>query len=72
MQGTLSAFADIVFFVDLFTWHIYGIFAIVSFIVKVFMINKYKSKCSIANVILHFMLMTVSFIEIYHMIQNAF
>ena len=72
MQGTLSAFADVVFFIDLFTWHIYGIFAIVSFIVKAFMINKNKSKYSIANVILHFILMTVSFIEIYHMIQNAF
>ena len=33
MQGTLSVFADVVFTIDLFTWHIYGLFAIMGFLI---------------------------------------
>ena len=72
MQGILSAFADIVFLLDLFTWHIYGLFAIMSFIVKLFYRKKYESKSLNRNIFLHFIFMMVSFFEIYHMIQNAF
>lgn len=72
MQGTLSLFADVVFFIDLFTWHIYGLFAIISFIVKACSVNKYRSKGLSLNVVLHFIFTIASFFEIYHMIQNAF
>ena len=67
-KGTLSAFADTVFFIDLFTWHVYGLFAIISFIIKVSEKNKYSK----LNVFLHLIFMLISFFEIYWMIQKAF
>ena len=72
MQGTLSAFANVVFTVDCFTWHIYGILAIIGFIFRVVAINKNRDKKAVIYLILHFLFMTVSFFEIFHMMQNAF
>ena len=72
MQGTLSAFATAVFTVDCFTWHIYGVIAIVGFISRVASIDKNRDKRAIIYAILHFVFMIVSFFEIYHLMQNAF
>lgn len=71
MQGTLSAFANVVFTVDCFTWHIYGIIALVGFVIRV-VGKKERNVSSMVYIILHFLFMTVSFFEIFHMIQNAF
>ena len=67
-KGTLSVFANIVFTIDLFTWHIYGLFAIISFIVKVFKKNQYSK----LNIFLHLIFMMISLFEICYMIQIAF
>ncbi len=72
MQGTLSVFANAVFMMDLFTWHIYGAFAIISFIIKVIYSNKYSGKKVRLNIVLHFIFTVISLVEIYQMIQNGF
>ncbi len=66
-KGTLSVFSNIVFTIDLFTWHIYCLFATISFFVKVS-----KKNSSKWNSFLHLIFMLISFFEIYWMIQNAF
>ena len=73
MQGTLSVFATAVFTVDCFTWHIYGVIAIVGFILRTFT-DDYKSHSARSKtyIVLHFVFMIVSFFEIFHMMQNAF
>lgn len=72
MQGTLSAFANVVFTVDCFTWHIYGLIAIIGFVIRFVLDYKIRSTKARVNLILHFLLMIISFFEIYFMIQNAF
>ena len=72
MQGTLSAFANVVFTVDCFTWHIYGLIAIIGFVIRFVSDYKIRSIKARVNLILHFLLMIISFFEIYFMIQNAF
>ena len=71
MQGVLSVFAEVVFTLDCFTWHIYGI---VSFLGLVFRFINLKNSSIRAKVYagLHLMLMTASFFEIYFLMQNAF
>ncbi|MBO5944254.1 MAG: hypothetical protein J6Q50_03035 [Clostridia bacterium] len=56
-----------VFSLDVVTWHIYGIFAIATLIIKYLKDNKYN-----ANTILHAIFMVVSFAEIYYIITRAF
>lgn len=66
---------DAVLFIDLWTWHIYGLFAIISLIIKVFMLCKKKlafNTSSIINIILHFLFSVVSFFEIYWIFENSF
>lgn len=72
MQGTLSAFANVVFTVDCYTWHIYGIIAIVGFMLRFFIDYKIQSVRSKAYTVLHLVFMLVSFFEIFHLMQNAF
>ena len=72
MRGTLSAFADVVFAIDLFTWHIYGIFAIISLIIKIFNAKDFCAKHTKLNIATHTVLMLISFAEIYILIQNGF
>ena len=67
--GTLSVFADIVFAVDLFTWHIYGLFSIITFIIKITDTEFARSR---ANSALHLVFMILSFFEIFYFIQYAF
>lgn len=56
-----------VFAVDVLTWHIYGIFAIATLIIKYIKDKKYN-----ANTILHAIFMIISFIEIYYLIARGF
>ncbi len=56
-----------VFSLDIFTWLIYGIFAIVTLIIKYLKDKKYNT-----NTILHIVFMLISFVEIYHIVANAF
>ena len=61
-----------VYFVDAYTWHVYGLFAVISLIVKLFMekennIEKYK-----LNLILHIIFMLASFAEILYIFGNPF
>ncbi len=72
MQGTLSAFASVVFTLDCFTWHIYGLLAIIGFVVRVYSLKNESSTALKAKTVLYFIFMLVSFFEIYHMMQNAF
>ena len=72
MQGTLSAFASVAFTIDCFTWHIYGLFAVIGFLIRVYIDKNKSSNHSKIKTALHFILMLISFVEICHMIQNAF
>lgn len=58
---------DTIFSIDMLTWHIYGVFAIATLIIKYLKDKKYN-----ANTILHIVLMLISFIEIYYIISRAF
>ena len=72
MRVTLSMFADVVFGIDLFTWHIYGAFAIISLIIKIFNAKDFGNKGTKLNIAVHSVLMLISFAEIYMLIQNGF
>ncbi len=61
-----------IYFVDAYTWHVYGLFAIISLIVKLFMekennIEKYK-----LNIILHTVFMLLSFAQILYIFGSPF
>lgn len=71
-KGVLSAFSNAVFTLDLFTWHIYGLFAILTFIIRIFSVNRQSSRAARLNAVLHLVFMSISFFEIYYMIQIAF
>lgn len=60
-------FIHTIFTADLLTWHIYGIFAIATLIVKYLKDKKYN-----ANIILHIIFTIISFIEIYYLISRGF
>lgn len=72
VQGTLSAFANVVFTLDCFTWYIYGMLAVISFGVRIYSLRNENSTVSKTKTVLHFVLILISFFEIYHIIQNAF
>lgn len=70
-----TAISDVVLMIDLCTWHIHGLFAVISFIVKVILLWGKKIKPNayeIINVILHFIFSTVSFYEIWFIFENSF
>lgn len=56
-----------IFSLDVVTWHIYGIFAIATLIIKYLKDKKYN-----ANTILHIIFTIVSFVEIYYIISRGF
>ena len=67
--------AEAVLFVDLCTWHIYGLFAIVGFIIKICFICEHKellNKAYIKNLIFHFLFSAISFLEIWWIFENSF
>lgn len=59
--------------IDVYSWHIYGIFAVVAFVIKLCdLLNGEKNKWMYINITLHFLFMSLSFIGIYYMFQNCF
>ena len=56
-----------VFAVDVLTWHIYGIFAIATLIIKYIKDKKYN-----ASTILHAIFMIISFVEIHYLLSRGF
>ncbi len=68
---------DIVLGIDVFTWHIFGIFSIFTFIMKLWLNTKSvedKANKNLFDVqsILHLLFMAVSFIGIYYIFENSF
>lgn len=59
--------ANRIFTLDVLSWHIYGIFAIVTLIIKFV-----KDKKINLNIIAHTILMVMSFIEIYYLFLRGF
>ena len=67
--------AEAVLFLDLCTWHIFGLFAIISLIIKIYILCKKKEiidKSYIKNIISHFMFSVISFLEICWIFENSF
>ena len=60
----------ILFPIDLFTWHMFGIFAIVSFLIKLSYISKNKEEK--IKELLHFIMSGVTFFLIYYIFEISF
>lgn len=60
----------IFFPIDLFTWHVFGIFAIVSFLIKLSYISKNKEEK--IKELLHFIMSGVTFFLIYYIFEISF
>lgn len=63
------------FYIDLFTWHIFGVFSVAAFIVKIIMWAKRGElfkKNSIVNLILHLLFTVAAFGEIWWIFENSF
>ena len=60
----------ILFPIDLFTWHVFGIFAIVSFLIKLSYIRKNKEEK--IKELLHFIMSGVTFFLIYYIFESSF
>lgn len=60
----------ILFPIDLFTWHMFGIFAIVSFLIKLSYISKNKEEK--IKELLHFIMSGITFFLIYYIFEISF
>lgn len=72
VQSTYNDFLAAIYFIDAYTWHIYGLFAIISFIVKLFMEKENNTEKYKTNIILHTVFMLVSFAEILYIFGSPF
>lgn len=61
-----------IYFIDAYTWHIYGLFAIISFIVKLFIEKENNKEKYKFNIILHTIFMLASFAQILYIFGNPF
>ena len=71
-QSTHNAVLAAIYFIDGYTWHIYGLFAIISFIVKLFMEKENNKEKYKLNLILHTVFMVASFAEMLFIFGNPF
>lgn len=76
-QGNMSFIGEFVLGIDVFTWHIYGIFSIVTLIIKLYsngvdVDNKLRKKWLDVQSVLHFVFMLISFGGIYYLFENCF
>lgn len=66
---------NLLFFIDIFTWHIFGVFSLVAFIIKIIIWAKrgelFKKK-AIINLILHLVFTVAAFGEIWWIFENSF
>ncbi len=70
-------FTDIVLGIDVFTWHIFGIFSIITFMMKLWLNAKAvedesNKNCFEAQSILHLLFLVLSFVGIYNIFENSF
>ena len=76
-QGNMSFIGEFVLGIDVFTWHIYGIFSIITLIIKLYsngvdVDNKLRIKWLDVQSVLHFVFMLISFGGIYYLFENCF
>lgn len=69
--------ADIVLGIDVFTWIIYGVFSIATFLIKLWMNSKNSDsdknkKLLDVQSVMHFLFMLISFGGIYYLFENSF
>ena len=70
-------FVEFVFGMDLVSWFVFGAFAIITFLIKVFFINENESdeklqKSKNINILLHFIFMVLGFMCIYFLFKKGF
>lgn len=61
-----------IYFIDAYTWHIYGLFAVISFIVKLFMEKENNKERYKFNIILHMIFMLISFAQLLYIFGSPF
>lgn len=76
-QGNLSFIGDFVLGIDVFSWHIYGIFSIATLLIKLAdnskeVNNGSKEKWLDVQSVLHFVFMLISFACIYYLFKICF
>ena len=69
-EYTYTIIDKILFPIDLFTWHVFGIFAIVSFLIKLSYISKNKEEK--IKEFLHLIMSGVTFFLIYYIFEISF
>ena len=63
------------FYIDVFTWHIFGIFSLAAFIIKIIIWAKKKKllkKNSLVNLFMHLIFTVAAFGEIWWIFENSF
>ena len=70
-------FIDFVFVMDIVSWLVFGAFAITTFLIKIFSINKNESdkqgsKGENINILLHFIFMIIGFVCIWYLFKMGF
>ena len=70
-------FIDFVFGMDIVSWFVFGAFSIITFLIKVFSINKDEtdkpsSKGENINILLHFIFMIIGFVCIWYLFKMGF
>ena len=69
----VSFFTDPIFIIDGFTWHVYGIFSIITFIIKLTSLSYSEKSASLKKAtLLHLVAMIVSFAAIIYIFYNFF
>lgn len=77
VQGNMGFIGDVALSIDVYTWHIYGIFSIVTLFVKL-LFNRdevdrgEREKWLDKHSLLHFIFMLISFGGIYYLFENCF
>ena len=70
-------FIDFIFGMDIVSWFVFGAFSIITFLIKVFSINKDESdkpssKGENINILLHFIFMIIGFVCIWYLFKMGF
>ena len=77
VQGNMSFIGDFILGIDVFSWHIYGVFSIVTLLMKLAsdskaVDNATKAKWLDVQSVLHIVFMLLSFGGIYYLFENCF
>lgn len=76
-QGNLGFIGELALSVDVYTWHIYGVFSIITLIIRLSsnsteVDNGSREKWLDIQSVLHFIFMLISFGGIYYLFENCF